>query len=204
MIKRIEKIKAWQIFTATALVFVLGFVMVCGYHCIRETSARKDGTLVTHTLTADDFELRDIKKTEDGWRTTNHDSQMRLDKEQKFSSMKFTMDYSVEPGEIVVYYKEPGDEHYSEQKRLWAQPVDGTDNRYIVQMPVKQVTAIRLDPSMFAGNNLVFGDFVFNEEKQIADYFDVTYTHVFCLVLYTLVVSACLKYGQEFLTKKFD
>ena len=204
MIEKIAKIKAWQIFAVTALTFVLGFGMICSYHFVTESSARKDGSLYTHTATAEDFDMKDIKKTDGGWRTTDHDSQMKLKKEQKFSSMKFAMEYSVEPGEIVVYYKEPGDEHYSEQKRLWAQPVDGEDNRYIVKTNMKTVTALRLDPSMFAGNDLVFGDFIFNEEKTAADYFDVTYTHIFCLIVYTLVVASCLKYAQEFLTGKFE
>lgn len=204
MIKRIEKIKSWHIIAFTATLLCLGFFVVSLYNFVTETSARKDGSLVQYTVDADAFELKDIKKTDDGYKTTNHDSQMRLKKEQKFSSMKFTMTYTVEPGEIVLYYKEPGDEHFSEQKRLWAQPVDDEANRYVVKTPMKEVIELRLDPSMFAGNELTFGDFVFNEEKTAADYFDITYTHVFCLILYTLVISACLKYGQEFLSGKFD
>ena len=204
MIKKIEKIRAWQLIAATAIVLILAFLSVCGYNYAKETSARKAGTLVAYTATADDFELRDIEKTETGYKTTFHDSQMRMEKQQMFSSMKFSMTFTVEPGEIVLYYKEPGDEHFSEQKRLWAQPVDGEDHRYIVKMPAKAVTEIRLDPSMFAGNQLTFSDFEFNREKTAGDYFNVTYTHVFCLILYTLVGAACLRWLQQLITKQFD
>ncbi|MBQ3008049.1 MAG: hypothetical protein IJD80_00540, partial [Oscillospiraceae bacterium] len=199
-----ERIKSWYIFAFSAAVLCIGFFAVCLFNFVTESSARRDGSLVQYTASADDFELKHITKNKDGYKTTDHDSQMIMEKQQKFSSMKFYMTYTVEPGEIVLYYKNPGDEHFSEQKRLWAQPVDHEENRYIVKMPMKEVTEIRLDPSMFAGNQLTFGDFVFNEEKTVTDYFAVTYTDVFCLILYTLVISACLKYGQEFLLRKFD
>lgn len=204
MIKKAGKIKSWHIILFTALVLCTGFFAVCVYSFLTETAARRDGSLVRYTVTADDFELMDIIKTDSGYRTTNHDSQMILKKQRKFSSMKFYMEYTVEPGEIVLYYKEPGDEHFSEQKRLWAQPVDDEDNYYIVKTSMKEVSEVRLDPSMFAGNRLTFKEFSFNEEKRAADYFNITYTHIFCLILYTLVISACLKYGQEFILRKFE
>ena len=204
MIKKLEKIKSWHIFAFSASILILIFLANGFYNYFTESTARKDGTLATFTLTADDFELKGVEKTSEGYKTTDHDGQIIREETFKFSSVKFTMTYTVEPGEIVLYYRTGDDKNFSEQKRLWAQPVDDEENRYIVTMPVKEVTAIRLDPSMFAGNDLTFGDFVFNTEKSFGDYFDISYSRVFDLILYTAVISACLKYAQEFLLRKFD
>ncbi len=197
MIKKIEKIKSWQIFAFSASILICRFLAVSFFNFFTENSARKDGSLHSFTLTAEDFELRGIEKTKDGYKTTDHDSQLVRKESFKFSTLRFTMTYTVEPGEIVFYYRTGDDEHFSEQKRRWAIADDTTENGYIVTLPMKEVTAIRLDPSMFAGNDLTFGDFVFNREKSFSDYFDITYSTFFDLILYTALFSACFKYRQD-------
>ncbi len=205
MIKKLEKIKSWHIFAATATALTLAFLSVCSYHFITETSRRKNGSLQQQTIAAADFQLIGMENYGDGhFKAVTDDSQMIYPAEMKFSSMRFKMTYSVNPGEIVLYYKEPGDEHFSSKKRRWIHPDDSVENGYIVTMPMKTVTEIRFDPTMYPGNDLTLSDFSLNEEKSIGEYFAVPAERIFDLILYTLVISACLKYGLDFVLKKFD
>ena len=135
--------------------------------------------------------------------TTDNDPQMILDGEQKFSSLRFYMESTVYPGEMVIYYTEKGDAGFSVQKRLWIVP-DSQMNWYIVKTPMKSVTSLRIDPTMYAGNILEFGDFIFNEEKSLGEYFTVSYGDIFNLVIYTGIISSVLKFLQEILKKQID
>lgn len=71
-------------------------------------------------------------------------------------------------------------------------------------MPAKKVFSIRIDPTMYRGNRLIFSDFEFNNPKSFLDYFAVSYSDVFSFLLYTGLISSILRFIQEFFTKKFE
>lgn len=203
MVDKIKNISSKAIIAFTAVMLVALFFAkgLLGY--VMETAAYKNGTLEAYTITATDFVWNGIREKNGQVITTDNDPQMLLDKPQKFTSLKFYMDVSIHPGEIVVYYTEPGDAGFSSQKRLWIVPTDQT-GWYMVETSMKNVTALRVDPTMYAGNVLTFGDFIFNQEKSLGDYFTVSYSDVFNLIVYTGIISSALKFLQEIIRKEID
>ncbi|MBQ8604965.1 MAG: hypothetical protein IJ410_09025 [Oscillospiraceae bacterium] len=205
MVKKIEKIKSWQIILFSALFLVVLFVGYGSINYARETSARKNGTLQEKVVDVYRFQFKELGYAGgEGLKVFSHDPQLLMETPQAFTSLKFYMESSMHPGEVVLYYsteKAPG---YSEHRRLWATSVDGEPNWYLIETPVKNVTALRLDPTMYIGNELIFGDFIFNREKSFGDFFEITTGRVYELIVYTAIISSCLRWLQEFITKKFE
>ena len=203
MVDKIKRISSRRIICCTALVLVLMFIVSGFYGYITESSARKNGSLASSVMSATDFKWDGIRNKKGKIITTDNDPKMIMEGEQKFTSLKFYMEYTTYPGEMVVYYTEPGDKGFSVQKRLWVVP-DEQPGWYIVETSMKNVTAIRLDPTMYAGNVLTFGDFILNQEKTFGDYFTVSYGDVFDLIIYTGIISSILKFLQEMIKKEID
>ena len=203
MVDKIKNVSSKTIIGFTAVMLVTAFIVKGLWGYAVETSAFKNGTLETYTITSTDFMWNGIKEKDGQVVTTDNDPQMLLEKPQKFTSLKFYMDASIHPGEMVVYYTEPGDAGFSSQKRLWVVPTDQL-GWYTVETSLKNVTALRVDPTMYAGNILTFGDFTFNREKPLVDYFAVSYGDVFNLIVYTGIISSVLKFLQEIIRKEID
>ena len=203
MVDKIKNVSSKTIIGFTAVMLVTAFIVKGLWGYAVETSAFKNGTLETYTITSTDFVWNGIKEKDGQVVTTDNDPQMLLEKPQKFTSLKFYMDASIHPGEMVVYYTEPGDAGFSSQKRLWVVPTDQL-GWYTVETSLKNVTALRVDPTMYAGNILAFGDFTFNREKPLGDYFAVSYGDVFNLIVYTGIISSVLKFLQEIIRKEID
>lgn len=204
MIEKIRNISSRRIIVATALLLVVCFVAKGAFGFIAETAARKNGSLEYKVMSVEDFEWSGIENRDGILITTDLDSQLATRAVPKFSSLKFYMEYTIFPGEMVVYYMEEGDPGFYPHKRRWITPVQGQMGWYTVDIPMKTVTAIRIDPTMYAGNQLTFGDFIFNEEKTAADFFAVSYGDIFNLFLYTGIISSVLKFLQEMLKKEID
>lgn len=203
MVDKIKKISSRTIIVSTALLLVALFVAKGLFGYITETSARKNGSLAQHTLSATDFEWNGIVEKDGQVVTTDNDPQMLLETPTRFTSVKFYMDSSIYPGEMCIYYTQPGDTAFSVQKRLWIVP-DVQRGWYVVETSMMDVTSLRIDPTMYAGNVLTFGDFIFNEEKTFGDYFAISYGDVFDLIVYTGIISSVLKFLQEMLKKEID
>lgn len=204
MVKKIKKISSRRIILGTALVLVALFVAGGLFRFANETLSRKNGSYKTETWQATDFEISSMIEVDGGLKATDNDPQLIMNRVQKISSIRFYMEYTFHPGEVTMYYTQPGDTAFSERKRVWATPVLGRENWYLIEMPMTEVSSVRIDPTMYGGNVLTFGDFIFNEEKSFADYFAVSSGDVFNLVLYTGIISSLLKFIQEMITRKFD
>ena len=203
MVDKIKNISSRMIIVGTALALIAGFLAQCLYGFVMESSAVKNGSLENYTLASTDFQWEGIRVKNGQVITTDNDPQMLFEKAQKFTSLTFYMESSIYPGETVVYYTEPGDAGFSVQKRLWIVPTDQL-GWYTVETSMKNVTALRVDPTMYAGNVLTFGDFIFNREKTLGDYFAVSYSDVFNLIIYTGIISSVLKFLQEIIRKEID
>lgn len=206
MVKKIEKIRSWHIILFSALLLVAVFLATGLVRWSMDSSARRDGSMQEYTTDCVHFRMMGFDYKGEGYSyvVSNHDPQMLSETPQAFTSLKFYMESSMHPGEVVMYYsteKAPG---YSEHRRLWATSVDGEPNWYLIETPVKNVTALRLDPTMYIGNELTFGDFIFNREKSFGDFFEITSGRMYELIVYTAVISSCLRWLQEFITKKFE
>lgn len=203
MVNRLKSISSRAIILGTALMLIAIFIAGGLFAFVSESSARKSGDLRSYNLQSQDFVWNGIADKDGIVITTDNDPQMLLETPMEFTSLKFYMKSSIYPGEMVVYYTEPGDAAFSVQKRLWIVPTD-QPNWYILETPMKTVTALRIDPTMYAGNVLDFGDFIFNEEKTFTDYFAVSYGDFFNLIVYTGIISSVLKFLQEMLKKEID
>lgn len=203
MVNRLKSISSRAIILGTALMLIAIFIAGGLFAFVSESSARKSGDLRSYSLQAQDFVWNGIADKDGIVITTDNDPQMLLETPMEFTSLKFYMKSSIYPGEMVVYYTEPGDASFSVQKRLWIVPTD-QPNWYILETPMKTVTALRVDPTMYAGNILEFGEFIFNEEKAFSDYFAVSYGDFFNLIVYTGIISSVLKFLQEMLKKEID
>lgn len=203
MVDKIKRISSRSIITVTALVLVSLFVLTGLVSFARETIAHNNGSLYQYTVDSTDLTWSGIEYRNGHLMTTDNDPQMIFEKQQKFTSLRFYMEASIYPGEMVVYYTEPGDAGFSAQKRLWITPTDET-GWYYVETTMKNVTSLRVDPTMYRGNIVTFGDFIFNEDKTFADYFEITPNHIFNLVVYTGIISSVLKFLQEMLKKEID
>ena len=204
MIEKIKNISSRRIILGTALLLVVCFVAKGAFGFVTEASARKNGSLEYKVLSVEDMEWSGIESRDGALVTTDLDPQLATRELTKFSSLKFYMEYTIFPGEMVVYYMEPGDLGFSADKRIWLTPVQGEMGWYTADTSMKTVTAIRIDPTMYAGNQLAFSDFIFNEEKTVADYFEISYGEIFNLFLYTGIISSVLKFLQEMLKKQID
>lgn len=203
MLDKIKKISSFHIILFTAIMLIALFAARGVAYFIIESSAVKNGSLKSYTLSAEDFVWNGVRNKDGVIITTDNDPQLLLEGVQKFTSVEFYMESSLYPGEMVVYYTEPGDAGFSQRKRLWITPSD-QQNCYVVETAMKDVTSLRIDPTMYAGNVLTFGDFVFNTEKSIGDYFAVSYGDVYNLIIYTGIISSVLKFLQEILKREID
>ncbi len=204
MIEKIRNISSRRIICGTAVVLVALFFAKGAFGLVTESAARKNGSLEYKVLTVADMEWSGIEDRDGILITTDLDPQLATRDVAKFSSLKFYMEYTIYPGEMVVYYMEPGDAGFSANKRIWITPVQGEMGWYTADTSMKTVSAIRIDPTMYAGNQLTFGDFIFNAEKSAADYFEISYGDIFNLFLYTGIISSVLKFLQEMLKKQID
>ena len=192
MLSRIRKVKD-PVLVAFVVIVMLLFVLgqrTVSY--LREKSARSSGTLVTSVLKADDFELIGIRTEEDGYVTENDDPQMIYMLDGTLSSVRIEMKYSLEPGEIVMYYTNPGDAGFSPRKRVWA-VLDG-ETGYIFSLPMQQVSRIRIDPTMYPSNQLEIGNIEINPLTGADRYYSVSAPQVFYFLIYAGMLSAILKF----------
>ena len=203
MLDKIKKISSFHIILFTAIMLIALFAARGVAYFAIESSAVKNGSLENYTLSAEDFVWNGVRNKDGVIITTDNDPQLLLETQQAFTSVEFYMESSLYPGEMVVYYTEPGDEGFSPRKRLWITPSD-QQNWYVVETGMKNITSLRIDPTMYAGNVLTFGDFVFNTEKSIGDYFAVSYGDVYNLIIYTGIISSVLKFLQEILKREID
>lgn len=204
MVDKLKKISSRRIIAGTATALVALFVFSGLFSFVTETAARKNGSLTTQTMQAQDFAWSGIAVKDGAVITTDNDPQMITEYTGKITSIKMYMESSVHPGEMTVYYTQPGDRAFSVHKRLWLVPVRGQPGWFMVETPVKNITSLRIDPTMYAGNILTFGDIVINSEKTFGEYFSVSYGDFFNLFLYTGVVSSVLKFLQEMIKREFD
>lgn len=204
MIEKIKNISSRRIILGTAFTLIALFLLKGAFGFITESAARKNGSLEYKVLTVEDMEWSGIENRDGVLITTDLDAQLATREVTKFASLKFYMEYTIFPGEMVVYYMEAGDPGFYPHKRIWLTPVQGEMGWYTADTSMKDVVAVRIDPTMYAGNQLTFGEFIFNEEKTAGEYFEISYGDIFNLVVYTGIISSVLKFLQEMLKKQID
>ncbi len=200
MLTRFRKASGRGLILTTALLLILIYLLKGVRGRLSETLARKDGSLKEITVEASDFEMSGLREDGEGWHTTDNDPQMIYRLDSKLSKVSFTMTWTLEPGEIVMYYMEEGDIGFSPSKRVWAKPTAG--DGYEFSMPMKKVTYVRIDPTMYPANHLEFSPITFNRPSGVSGYFRPEASDFFELIIYTGIISSLLRYLQGILPER--
>ena len=133
---------------------------------MKENAAYKNGTLVQTELAAEDFTMQSmVERKKDGtvkYVATDSDPQLHCVVNGLFTNMTFSMENSMPGTEIVVYYTTAEGQDFSENQRLWAQLVQGSENTYRIEIPMQHVHTLRIDPTVTGGSFLTFGNFEMN------------------------------------------
>ncbi len=192
MLTRIRKIKDVTLIALVCTVMLLFTAGQRTFSYMKEKAARSSGSLTATVLSVDDFELSGIRKEDSGYVTVNDDPQMVYVYDGYISEVRMEMKYSLEPGEIVMYYTNPGDAGFSPRKRIWAVP-DG-ERGYVFSLPMQQVHEIRIDPTMYPSNRLSFGDIEVNPRTGAEKFYSVSRRQLFYFLIYAGIASAVLKF----------
>lgn len=197
MIKKLKNLNgAKLIAVCAALLCVLWFgknLFAFGH----ETLLRATGKMETVTLSAEDFVLSGIEKTENGYITTDWDPQLILEKDMKIARITLNCTFSVSPGEMVVYYTEKDGQGYSAAKRYWFYADSDSFARYTAQLPVKSYKSIRIDPTAIAGNAMTIDSIVLNRTKTFGEYFAVSFKNIFNLLVYSCLLATVITLAKE-------
>lgn len=200
----IRKFRTVHILLLAAVLTAVGFAAMGAKGFMAENAARKDGSLSTIKLQADDFELIAFKPVDDGWRTTDTDPQMIYTVNGSFASIYMEMDSLLYPGDVILYYTNPGDAVWSARKRIFLVPDADNPSCYYGSLPLQTVDSIRIDPTAVGGNLLTFGDIIINPPQTLADYMEISAHTLLMYMIYTALLAAVLRFIQEFFTKSFE
>lgn len=193
------------------LIFSLAFVLAAqtafgAVSALRENIDRKNGAIKTQSLSFYDFKAESIAEREIGgeikYVSTDADPQLILTFDGKMTGMKFYMDSTMPTGEVVVYYTLSTDEDFSEKNKVWAKP-EG-NGIYSFTLSEKYIHTLRIDPTIFGGNFMTFGEFVVNPKRNFSDYLSFGYENLPFIVMYTGILASIIRFVQEIFTKKSD
>lgn len=158
----------------------------------------------TQTLTTEDFRLHSLQLRDDFYVATDSDSQLILTVDEIIGGMDFTMDFSMPTGEVLVYYTTAPGQDYTESQRTWALPVEGSENLYSFTIPPQYVHTLRIDPTIYGGNRLYFGDFILNPPRRFSDFFRPSVQNLPVFMVCTGLLASIFRFVQEIFTKKSD
>ena len=204
MIKKLLSMSTLAVFVLSVLLVTLVTTAGGAKDYMAEKSARNNGELVEIVLTEEDFQKESMRSRapEKGWKATDGDPQLILNSQMKISYIEFYMEYIMYPGEMLVYYTTPEDTVYSNSKMVVVSPMEGKDGWFCASLPLTEISSLRIDPTSMAGNHLIFGDFVINPEKTLADYIAPDAYTVLSTAIYSLVLFAIFSFVKDFFTKE--
>lgn len=201
MMKKFAQLSFTKIIALSA-VLVLFVNTAAG--AVRYTQEKGSETL----LSVSDFAMESMaERKQNGvvkYVATDGDPQLLLTVDGAVTGMKFYMESTMPTGEIVVYWTEAEGEGFSERSRTWAQPVKNEENMYSFDLDGQYVHTLRIDPTIYGGNFLTFGDFVLNYQRPLSAYIGISYENLPFIVMYTGILASILKFIQEIFTKNSD
>ncbi len=204
MIKRAKNIPFTALLLAAFVTVALVFGAKAGFDYYKEATARKNGSLVTYTLSVEDFVYDGMREKNGQWQTTDGDPQMRFAVNGGFTGVEINADYLVYPGDIILYYTTAPGADFSRKNRVYISQDKDNSSLYTGRIPVANVADIRLDPTTVAGNMIDFGQIVINPARTLADYLAITPYHLMMWAVYSLLLGAIFRFVQEFFTKSFE
>lgn len=203
MVKKLLSLSGRALLALSVLLASLGVTAGAAKDYLAEKSARDSGSLGQIVLADTDFVMNSMRSAapEKGWRATDGDPQLVYTQQMMFTGVKFYMEYSMYPGEMLLYYTTQAQPRFSNANMAVIKPVKGEKGWFAVSLPATQVTSLRIDPTVTAGNHLVFGDFVVNPPQGFAAYLAPDAYTMLSTVVYSLVLFAILSFVKDFFTK---
>ena len=203
MIKKIATVSTKMVLTISVFLAVL-FTMAGGLKdYLAEKSARNSGALVEMHLTDNEFRKESMRsrEPEKGWKATDGDPQLILEGAMMFTGIEFYMEYSVYPGEMLVYYSTAEQPEYTNANMAVVAPIKGRDGWFKVSVPATNITSLRIDPTIMAGNHMVFGEFIVSPQKTLVDHMAFDTYSVLSTMICSMVLFAILSIVKDFFTK---
>ncbi len=184
---------------SAALVLAVQLFATAGrYYRYKRCPDRK----ISYSVT--DFELHSLQQRDDFYIATDSDSQLVMVVDGETGGMDFVMDSSMPTGEILVYYTTAAGQDYTESQRTWAVPVEGEENLYSFTIPAQYVHTLRIDPTIYGGNRLYFGEFTLNPDRSFSNFADFSVRKLPVFMVCTGLTAAFFGFIQEIFTKKQD
>ncbi len=197
--KKLKDLSFARILLLSVIVVMICHFAIGGINMAKDNSNRENGSLVQLTLTAEDFEIESMGKRGDRYVATDSDPQLLYVVDGLLTKVDFYMESSMPTGEVVVYYTTDRAAGFSEKQRAWAKPIGG--GRYTIDFDGSYIHTLRIDPTIYGGNFMFFGDFVINGEKTAAEYMGLNYRNITFMTVYTLVFAVICRFVKELFTK---
>ncbi len=185
---------------AAALVLFAGDL--AGY--MKYSKAVRSGEIQTYTLTLEDCELASLKKLDDGiYAATDTDPQIVFTPEGAVAAVSMEMKCAVEPGEILVFGSESGQERFNESRMWFAHP-DG-EGRYTARLASDggyvRAGKVRIDPTSYAGNRLETGLITVNPPLGAGQFIRSDRYRAFEALILGLLAAVIIKSGVRMVKK---
>ncbi|MBQ8604967.1 MAG: hypothetical protein IJ410_09035 [Oscillospiraceae bacterium] len=158
----------------------------------------------TGEFSVTDFELHSLQLRDDFYVATDSDSQLVMTVDNVIGGMDFVMDSSMPTGEVLVYYTTAPGQDYTESQRTWAVPSEDGEKLYSFTIPAQYVHTLRIDPTIYGGNRLYFGEFILNPPRQFSDFVNFSATELPVVMVCTGLLASFFRFVQEIFTKKSD
>ena len=200
MADKLKKLSFYKILLISAVI-VLAVNLYSGW---RGYSSYKLSCDWTQTLTVEDFRLHSLQWRDNCYIATDSDSQLVLTVNEIIGGMDFEMDSSMPTGEVLVYYTTRPGQDYTEKQRTWAVPASDGSNLYSFDIPCQYVHTLRIDPTIYGGNRLYFGEFILNPDRSFSYYSPFTVVNMAVMAVCTAILAAFLAFVQEIFTKYRD
>ncbi len=198
--KLIKKIKDAQILFISINIVIILFLIGSLENYFNSKSIFEK--YVSKTYMIDSLETDALKYIDDGYyQATDNDPKIIIKNPGEVCSIKFYMEYYTYPGEIMVYFKTDSNQEYNEKNRVWANPIEGSPHWFKAKIDCKNISELRIDPTIYRGNKLKFGVFVLNEYEPLNSFLTITPDIVLKFIIYSGVISSIIKLVFEILIK---
>lgn len=154
---------------------------------------RKSGNIKEQALTLDDLTLYNMEKiSADTAVATSVDPQMIFSSlEGTIQSVRIELVFSMQPGEMAMYYVTGQNEEFGQNKRVWAKETD--DGVYVYNLPLN-TKSLRLDPGNVNNNVVTVKSITVNPQKSFFSYFALSAGQLLALLVMPAFTAAVISY----------
>lgn len=189
MLKKIKSLSSNQIFCITFCLLLSLFAVSRIFYAVFMKLDIYNETICETHFAADDFDAIQIEYINSLQVVTDgDDSQLIMNTLPcKVKNVWVDMQFSVDPGEIVLFYKTNETQDWSSSRVIYAELRDGY---YYFNLSTVQATALRLDLGIFPSVTVTFHDIIYNHRFTFAEFFALTSVNIFWVILLSCFIAA--------------